>query len=38
MARPKLKYLLVLIKKQIRELERWVEETRAAAIEVGRGV
>ena len=37
MARPKLKYLLVLIKKQIRELERGVEETRAAAIEVGRG-
>ena len=37
MARAKLQYLLDLIKKQIEELERWVEETRAAAIEVGRG-
>lgn len=37
MARAKLQYLLNLIKKQIEELERWVEETRAAAIEVGRG-
>ena len=37
MIRPKLRYLLDLVNIQLKELERWVEETRVAAIEVGRG-